>query len=125
MQTSFVRVLSVSGLTMLTLVLCSGLIMATLLRFGSISESTMTGATIGITIAITFIGGFAAGLRSRSKGWLVGLLAGVTFVFVAVLLQYLGYGMQLSLNQALVFTGSIISAAFGGMLSVSLFSAIR
>ncbi|AXF57749.1 TIGR04086 family membrane protein [Salicibibacter kimchii] len=125
MQARFLRALGVSFITMLSLVLFAGLIIATLLRFGSVTEQSVTGVTIGITIIVTLIGGFAAGLRSRSKGWLVGLSAGLLFACVAAFMQYLGYGAHVSLNQSIVFIAAIISASFGGMVAVSLFGSVR
>ncbi|QQK75655.1 TIGR04086 family membrane protein [Salicibibacter cibarius] len=125
MQARFLRALGTSAITMLSLVLFAGLIIATLLRFGSVTEQSMMGITIGITIVVTLIGGFAAGLRSRSKGWLVGLSAGLLFACAAAFMQYLGYGIHLSLNQIIVFLAAIVSASFGGMVAVSLFGSVR
>ncbi|QQK79555.1 TIGR04086 family membrane protein [Salicibibacter cibi] len=125
MQTRFLRALGTSFITMLSLVLFAGLIIATLLRFGSVMEQSMIGITIGITIVVTLIGGFIAGLQSRSKGWLVGLSAGLLFACVAAFMQYLGYGIHLSLNQIIVFLAAIFSASFGGMVAVSLFGSVR
>ncbi|QDI92822.1 TIGR04086 family membrane protein [Salicibibacter halophilus] len=125
MQARFLRALGISSVTMLSLVLVAGLIIATLLRFGSVTEQSVTGITIGITILVTLIGGFAAGLRSRSKGWLVGLSAGLLFALAATFMQYLGYGALISLNQAIVFIAAIVSASFGGMVAVSLFGSVR
>ncbi|MBB6449509.1 putative membrane protein (TIGR04086 family) [Geomicrobium halophilum] len=125
MESRLIKAFVISCITMLTLVLFSGLTLATILRFSSLSELSISGITIGTTVAITFIGGITAGLKSRSRGWLAGLLAGIAFAFIAAALQYLGYGVQVTLSQILVFIGSIFSASFGGMLGVSLFGSTR
>ncbi|GAK05247.1 hypothetical protein JCM19037_3729 [Geomicrobium sp. JCM 19037] len=123
-DTPYLKAIGGSFLTMLTLVIASSLILATILRFSSFTEQSLGAVTIAITLTITFIGGLVAAIRAGSKGWLFGLLAGVSFVLLALSIQFLGYGTPVVMSQLIVFSLCIVTALIGGMIGVSIRSSI-
>lgn len=107
----------------LALILGASLVLALLLRFTSFNEPTLSWATLGIGIISLFIGGLIAGIKGKSKGWIIGAAVGIGFTLFVFLVQYLGYKQAFSFEQSLHHLGYILAAIVGGVFGVNSVSA--
>ena len=78
-------------IVVLLLVLFASMILALFLKFSSLDEATLSWLTLVIGLISLFIGGLVAGLKGKSKGWVIGSLIGVGFTLFVFFVQYLGY----------------------------------
>ncbi|MFK2824492.1 TIGR04086 family membrane protein [Bacillus sp. B190/17] len=100
---------------------CS-LIFSLILRFSSLTESSLL---LSITIAsflVLFIGGFISGKLSGNKGWLSGGAAGLLYSIIMMLYQYLGHDSVFQWEQLVYHLCFIITAMMGGVLGVNVSS---
>lgn len=103
----------------LGLMLASSIILALLLRFTSFNDPALSWITLGIGLIALFIGGLVAGVKSKSKGWIIGGVIGVGFTLLVFAVQYLGYKQGFSLEQLLYHFGYILAAIVGGVFGVN------
>ncbi|WP_070120783.1 TIGR04086 family membrane protein [Bacillus marinisedimentorum] len=92
---------------------------ATFLRFTSVTESTMSWIILFLSFAALFIGGFIAGGKGRQKGMLVGFITGLAYLFIVFLIQFLGFGNGMSMQQLVYHAGFLLTAALGGAAGVN------
>lgn len=101
------------------MVICS-VIFSMLLQFTSMTEDN---STIILTIAggiSLFFGSIFAGLKSKAKGWLVGLLTSGVFTAIIYLVQFLGYNTNFSTSQTIQHAVYLLVSIFGGIFGVNL-----
>lgn len=101
-----------------TIVFASSFVMSILLKFTSLTESSLTVATMVISFAALFVGGLISGTKARQRGLFIGAGTGLLYGLLVWLVQYLGYDSGFSTEQYLYFGGYIIVAACGGMAGV-------
>lgn len=102
------------------ILLLSSLILAILLNFTEFSDSALSLVTLIVGILALFIGGFIAGLKGKSKGWMIGALIGLGFTLLIFLVQYLGYQQVFTLKQTAYHSLYLGVALLGGILGVNL-----
>src|SRR5690625_1206043 len=102
-----------------SLVFITSIILAFLLRFTLLNEPILSWITLGIGMVSLFIGGLVAGIKGKSKGWVIGGITGIGFTLFVFLVQYLGYKQAFSLEQSLHHLGYILAALVGGVLGVN------
>lgn len=102
------------------LVLLSSVILALFLRLTSFNEATLSWVTLCVGLITLFIGGFIAGLKGQTKGWIIGATVGIGFTIFTFCVQYLGYKQTFTLNQSLHHLAYILAALVGGIVGVNL-----
>lgn len=96
------------------------LLFSLLLRFTSISESSLTYIIMALSFLTLFIGGFISGGKGKKQGWLLGGGTGLIYTLIVFLYQYLGLESVFTSRQ-LVYNGCfIITAMMGGVLGVNM-----
>lgn len=66
------------------------------------------------------IGGLVSGRRKGEKGWAAGILVGVTYFVILVLVGFLGFNAPIGWSSMLTAAICVASGAIGGMLGVNL-----
>jgi len=97
------------------------LIYGMLLRFTSVSESSMPIVTRVVSAATIFLSGILSARQTRSKGWITGGLAG--FIYTALLLVFsmiLLKEFQPDTNLLVDIAVGILVGTLGGILGVNL-----
>ncbi|WP_164668501.1 TIGR04086 family membrane protein [Virgibacillus doumboii] len=110
-------------IVVLGLILLSSIILAFLLRFTTMGESTLSWVTLAVGLICLFIGGIVAGIKGKQKGWIIGSATGLGFTLFTFLVQYLGYQQVFTMEQSLHHLGFIVAALIGGVLGVNMGSA--
>lgn len=105
-----------------SLVFLTSVMFALLLRFTNLNEQTLSWTTLVVGLISLFIGGLVAGVKGKSKGWIIGGITGVGFTLFVFLVQYLGYKQSFSLEQSLHHLGYILAALVGGVFGVNFVS---
>lgn len=106
-------------IVVLGLILGTSVILALFLKFTSLNESTLSWITLGLGVITLFIGGLVAGLKGKSKGWVIGGIVGLGFTLFVFLVQYLGYEQAFTKEQSLHHLGYLIAAVVGGVFGVN------
>lgn len=104
------------------LMLFTSIILAFFLQITTLDDPLLSRITFGLGLISLFIGGFIAGMKGKSKGWLNGGMIGVGFTLFVYLVQYLGYKQAFSLEQSFYHLGYILSALIGGVIGVNFVS---
>lgn len=107
-------------ITLLLLACLASMVVALLLKFTNIHESTLVITLFVLAILSTLFSGFIAGMKSQGKGWLVGSLTGLTFSCLVFLVNYLGFSHGLSNSQLLYQLALIAASTTGGIFGVNL-----
>jgi len=103
----------------LGLLLLTSIILAFLLQFTAMDETTLSWITLAVGLISLFIGGIVAGVKGKEKGWVIGAATGAGFTLFTFLVQYLGYQQGFSLEQSLHHAGFILAALLGGAIGVN------
>ncbi|MBP1968777.1 putative membrane protein (TIGR04086 family) [Virgibacillus natechei] len=119
MKTNQFTALMYGWIVVFGLILIASLILAALLSFTTFDEPTITWVTLIIGIISLLLGGITAGVKGKSKGWVIGATVGLGFSFFIFLVQYLGYQQLFSLEQSIHHIGYIAAALFGGVIGVN------
>jgi putative membrane protein (TIGR04086 family) len=106
----------------LLIILAAALLLASLLRFTSFSESGNSFLPIVISMVALFIGGAIAGSKLKQRGFLAGGLTGLFFGLFSLCFQYLGLNQSPGIMPLLFLLTNIVAAALGGIAGVNLFS---
>ncbi|MDY0408563.1 TIGR04086 family membrane protein [Virgibacillus soli] len=101
------------------LILCASTVLALLLRFTTFNDPTLSWVTLSVGFIALFFGGLIAGMKGKSKGWMIGMFTGLGFTVLTFLVQYLGYKHGFSIEQTLHHTGYILAALIGGVIGVN------
>lgn len=106
----------------LGIALVAAAIIATLLSMTTLTEQSIGWVMIAIAFLALFVGGFVAGGKAKTKGWLAGCLCAAMFCLLASAISYLGYNEALTLKQVILFASYGGIAALGGVIGVNLSS---
>lgn len=109
-------------ITIFVIAFVTSLVFASLLKFTSITESSITWLLLSLTVLGMFIGGFVAGGNGKEKGWLVGGVTALIYTIIIFLFQFLGYGKIFSVEQTIYHAGFLVVAMFGGIVGVNITS---
>lgn len=103
------------------LMFISSLILSFLLNFSNYVETNYSWITLTISFIALFLGGLIAGIKHKEKGWLIGILTGLTFSILIFFIQFLGFDRPFSGEQFLVHSAFIMLALLGGIIGVNIF----
>ncbi|MEQ6375799.1 TIGR04086 family membrane protein [Bacillaceae bacterium S4-13-58] len=106
--------------SILLVMLVSSFIFALILRFTDLGGKSTEAITWVLGVLALVIGGIVTGLKGKEKGWLLGLLTGAGFIFITILLQYLGYNQSYSLNQVWLHVTYLFAGLVGGVIGVQI-----
>nr|WP_263325603.1 TIGR04086 family membrane protein [Neobacillus sp. Marseille-Q6967] len=98
----------------------SSLIFATILKFTSVSESSLQYVITTFSFIGLFGGGFLSGGKRKQKGWLIGGLTGLIYSFIVFLFQWLGYDSLFNFEQIIYHICYTLIAMMGGILGVNI-----
>jgi len=107
-------------IVILGLILISSVILALLLQFTAFNDPALSWTAFAAGVVSLFIGGFIAGAKGGSRGWIIGGITGLGFSLFIFLVQYLGYQQVFSLEQLFHHAGYVAAALLGGMIGVNL-----
>ncbi|PMC39799.1 TIGR04086 family membrane protein [Bacillus sp. UMB0899] len=99
--------------------LVTSLIFSLLLKFTSLTESSITWLILGLSILALFIGGFVAGGNGKEKGWLIGGITALLFSLIILLFKFLGHGQIFSMEELMYHGGFLLVAMLGGIFGVN------
>ncbi|SFL64406.1 TIGR04086 family membrane protein [Salibacterium qingdaonense] len=100
------------------MLLISGIVAATVLRFTSVSEDSLRWLLLITAMISFFTGGLFAGRKTKEKGMITGATAAAGMILVFALLEYLGFDSTITAGQLLYFAAFAACAAFGGVIGV-------
>jgi putative membrane protein, TIGR04086 family/integral membrane protein, TIGR04097 family len=106
----------------LLIILAAALLLASLLRFTSFSESGNSFLPVVISLIALFTGGAIAGSKLKQRGLLAGGLTGLFFSLFSLSFQYLGLNHSPGVMPLIFLMANIAAAALGGVAGVNLFS---
>ncbi|WP_026558629.1 TIGR04086 family membrane protein [Bacillus sp. J37] len=109
-------------ITIFVMALVTSLIFSLLLKFTSLTESSITWLILGLSILALFIGGFVAGGNGKEKGWLIGGITAILFSLIILLFKFLGHGEIFSMQELMYHGGFLLVAMLGGIFGVNLSS---
>ncbi len=104
----------------LGLMMLASFVLALLLRFTTFNDPALSWVTFVIGLISLFLGGLAAGVKGKTKGWVIGLITGMGFTLFVLSVQYLGYQQGFTFEQSLHHAGYMAAALFGGALGVNI-----
>ncbi|MCZ0702367.1 putative membrane protein (TIGR04086 family) [Natronobacillus azotifigens] len=107
-------------ITILALLIVASLFFAVLLRFTSISESTIRLFTTLTGLLILLIGALVAGVKAKEKGWIIGVVISLGFSLFIYLYQYLGYQQHFTVEQLLYHGGFLLASILGAVIGVNI-----
>ncbi|WP_335869234.1 TIGR04086 family membrane protein [Bacillus sp. 2205SS5-2] len=105
--------------TILGVVIIVSAVFATILRFTSLDENSISLFITILSFLTLFIGGFITGGKAKEKGWLFGALTGGLFTLAVFMFQYLGYDKLFSMDQIIYHSCFTVTAMMGGILGVN------
>lgn len=109
----------------LGLVLVGALIVALLLSFTSIRESSLPYFTYVINTIGLLVGGYVTGRRCGGKGWYYGGLTGLFYFLLVLLIGFLGFDAPMQWGTLLYLIGAFVMASIGGIFGVNASSSSR
>ncbi|WP_066194360.1 TIGR04086 family membrane protein [Gracilibacillus timonensis] len=103
-----------------TLMIIASVILSFLLRFTSLGESTLSLAVLFLSFFALFTGGLIAGLKSKQKGIVVGLITGLLFSLIVCSYRFLGLGEAFSVVEIVHHAAFLLLAMIGAVIGVNL-----
>ncbi len=100
-------------------VLCGSLILALLLEWTSFSESQVPFVMYIINGIALLWGGFVAGRRSSTRGWLSGAMSGLGYAILMLIIGFLAFDMNMSTQAAAFLAIAVLLGALGGILGIN------
>ncbi|SER73955.1 putative membrane protein, TIGR04086 family [Gracilibacillus ureilyticus] len=97
----------------------ASVILALLLRFTALGESTLNLVTLLVSFLALFVGGFIAGLKAKHKGIIVGAITSLIFTMVVFFYRYLGLETGFSIVQFVHHTAYLLLAMIGAIIGVN------
>ncbi|KAB8134761.1 TIGR04086 family membrane protein [Gracilibacillus oryzae] len=98
----------------------SSVVLALLMRFTSLGESTLEMATLLISFLALFIGGLVAGLKAKHKGIFVGAITSLFFTIFVFFYRYLGLDAGFTVVQFVHHAAYLLLAMIGAIIGVNL-----
>lgn len=109
-----------SGVVNAFIWLCIGAVVTSLIvTMTNMTEQSLTRAAYIIHGIACACGGFSSGKRSGSKGWYHGLLLGILYTVLVVLVGFLGFDAGLGPDTAILFGSAVAAGVLGGMVGVN------
>jgi len=101
------------------IVLAGSLVLAFLLEWTSFSETQVPLVMYVINAIALLYGGFIAGRRSPTRGWLSGAVCGLGYALLMLVIGFLAFDMPMS-GKALAFLAvAVLLGALGGILGIN------
>ena len=119
MERSSVSPMLLGILYTVIIVLVGSLILALLLEWTSLPESQVPMAMFLVNGIALLYGGFIAGRRSEARGWFSGAVSGLGYALVMLIIGFLAFDMNLSLEAILFLVGAILLGTLGGALGIN------
>jgi len=110
-------------ITVFTIALVTSLVFSLLLKFTSLTESSITWFLLGLSGLALFIGGFVAGGNGQEKGWLIGGLTSLLYSIIILLFKFLGYGEIFTVEELVYHGGFLLISMVGGVFGVNMVAA--
>ncbi|MBB6177390.1 putative membrane protein (TIGR04086 family) [Anoxybacillus tengchongensis] len=99
-------------------ILCS-FIFAVLLKLTSYDETSLQWVMHVLAFLSLFFGGFIAGGKGKTRGWMLGGATSAMFTTIIFLFQFLGMDQAFSLKQWGYHAAFLVTAIIGGMIGVN------
>lgn len=109
-------------ITIFVIALVTSLTFSLLLKFTSLTESSITWVLLGISLVTLFVGGFVAGGNGKEKGWLIGGITAILYSLIILLFKFLGHGQVFTTEELMYHGGFLLIAMLGGVFGVNLSS---
>ncbi|TDQ37984.1 TIGR04086 family membrane protein [Aureibacillus halotolerans] len=119
MQSSLKAVGS-GGLVIGAWILGASLLLATILRFTSMSEASLTWVFTTVGCLAFLFGGMKAGKMKKERGLFIGLATGIAVSLLIFIIQWTGYNQSMDTIKALFHLLYIGMALVGGIVGVNL-----
>ncbi|MFS0780786.1 TIGR04086 family membrane protein [Bacillus sp. 1P06AnD] len=100
--------------------LAFSLIFSILLRFTSLTESSLSYIILILSFIAIFIGGLISGGKGKKQGWLLGGASGLLYTVILLLFQYLGHDQAFTAREWIQSLCYIVVCMMGGILGVNL-----
>lgn len=102
------------------LAIVASFIFSMLLRFTTVTESSLSLVMLAVTFLSIFIGGFISGGKGRKQGIVLGGGTGLLYLVIILIFQYVGNDVLFSSKQWIYYACFIITAIMGGILGVNM-----
>ncbi|MTT32434.1 TIGR04086 family membrane protein [Terrilactibacillus sp. BCM23-1] len=122
MSKRFITAASYGTIGSFIVILFCTLGLSSILRFTSATEESISMAPMIISFAALFVGGVIAGTKMQEKGLIIGVVTGVTYCVLVLLIQFLGYNHTGWAGKFLYYGENIIASTIGGIIGVNFFS---
>ncbi len=99
-------------------ILCS-FIFAVLLKLTNYDETSLQWVMHVLAFLSLFFGGFIAGGKGKTRGWMLGGATSAMFTTIIFLFQFLGMDQAFSLKQWGYHAAFLVTAIIGGMIGVN------
>jgi putative membrane protein (TIGR04086 family) len=109
-------------ITMFVIALVTSLVFASLLKFTTLKESSISWLILGISVLAMFLGGFVAGGNGKEKGWFIGGVTALLYSLIIFLFKFLGYGQIFTAEELMYHGFFLIAAMIGGVFGVNMSS---
>jgi len=96
------------------------LLFSLLLRFTSLTESSISYLILILSFISIFIGGLISGGKGKKQGWLLGGGTGLLYILIILAFQYLGFDQTFSSKEWIQSLCYILVCMMGGVLGVNL-----
>lgn len=95
-------------------------ILSVILTFSNLSDSFIPTAVVIVSIVAILLGSSIASLNSRSHGWLIGLLVGLTYFLVLYFISSLLIsGFSININSIYLALGMAFTGIIGGIIGIN------
>ena len=94
------------------------LLLSLLLRYNGLKETTLPTLALLVHGISALAGGFTAGRRAGQKGWYSGLLLGVVYALIVLVIGFLAADAPLSLESLYMLAAAAGAGTIGGMFGV-------
>lgn len=102
------------------LAIVASFIFSILLRFTTLTESSLSLVMMIVSFFSLFIGGFISGGKGKKQGIVLGGGTGILYLAIILLFQYLGHDSLLTAKQWIYYVCFLITATMGGILGVNM-----
>jgi len=96
-------------------------LLALLITYGPVQESAVNSCVLAAVIVSIFVASVSVSSKSRSKGWLSGIITAISYVLIMLLLGALIFGgLSFGEETLKMFAVSLVSGCVGGIIGVNL-----
>ena len=96
------------------------LLFSLVLRFTSLTESSISYLILILSFISIFIGGLISGGKGKKQGWILGGGTGLLYTLIILAFQYLGFDQTFSSREWIQSLCYILVCMMGGILGVNL-----